>query len=591
MNPKRYALIIGNGEYNDPKLPPLKAPAADAKALAAILGDEKIGGFDEVIPLVDQAETDVRRKISAFLANKKHDDLVLIYFSGHGVLDSRGRLYLALRDTQTDILTGTAIPSTFIVDEMNGCNSRSQVLILDCCHSGAFTHGVKAGDQKAVTETTFEGKGYGRFVLTATDSIQYALDAGQFVRGVDETKLSIFTKFLLEGLKTGRADQNNDGDVSLDEWYDYTYKWVLDSTSKQVPHKWVYGQEGALIIAKNPTPQSPKPSPPIPPPPVDDSNPRRISYKIIAALVGLVGITLVALFSYPSIKKWFAPIPATPIIIAASPTTSLPASSPSVPAVPSKLWITYNSDQNGNRDIFELNPASGEKRDVITDSSHDKVGVWSPDGKFLAFESNRNSTIYYQIYLFDNEQKKTTRLTELAECSNWSPAWSPDGTKLVFYSNCENAQRNIYMMNRDGSGREKLTSGTDEDRFPVFSPDGNSIAFTSTPKKINQIWLMDLDGGNQKYLADGCGSTFSPDGNWLWFSTNCEDSDIKRIQIDGTNLSTVGSMFGHNPSISPDGQFVVFQSNNDIWMMDVDGSNPTQLTSGSAVDGAPSWKP
>lgn len=73
-------------------------------------------------------------------------------------------------------------------------------------------------------------------------------------------------------------------------------------------------------------------------------------------------------------------------------------------------------------------------------------------------------------------------------------------------------------------------------------------------------------------------------------SSTCEDSDIKRIQINGSNLSTVGTVMGRYPSVSPDGLFVIFESNGDIWSMWVDGSHPVQLTSGSAVDGAPSWK-
>src|SRR6266542_7063077 len=91
----KYALIIGNNKYDDSKLAQLKTPAADSQALAKILADKTIGSFDEVTPLINQTETRIRRAISTFLTNKKPDDLVLLYFSGHGILDDRGRLYLA----------------------------------------------------------------------------------------------------------------------------------------------------------------------------------------------------------------------------------------------------------------------------------------------------------------------------------------------------------------------------------------------------------------------------------------------------------------------------------------------------------------
>ena len=244
----KYALIIGNNKYNDPKLAQLKTPAADSTALAKVLDDKMIGSFDEVTPLINQTETRIRRAISTFLTNKKPDDLVLLYFSGHGVLDDRGRLYLALKDTQVDLLKATSIPSSFVADEMDSCRSKRQILVLDCCHSGAFGRGTK-GEQKAVTETTFEGSGFGRVVLTASDSTQYAFEGDQVIK---QTELSLFTHFLLEGLKTGQADTNNDGHISLDEWYDYTYGKVISETPRQVPHKWSYNQQGDIIIARNP---------------------------------------------------------------------------------------------------------------------------------------------------------------------------------------------------------------------------------------------------------------------------------------------------------------------------------------------------
>src|SRR6266496_6672416 len=246
----KYALIIGNNKYDDPKLAQLKTPAADSAALAKVLDDKTIGSFDQVTSLVNQSESKVRRAVSAFLTEKKPDDLVLLYFSGHGVLDDRGRLYLALKDTQVSLLKATSIPSSFVADEMDSCRSRRQILVLDCCHSGAFARGTKGEqEQKAITETTFEGSGFGRVVLTASDSTQYALEGDQVIR---QTELSLFTHFLLEGLKTGEADVNNDGFIALDEWYDYTYNRVVSETPRQVPHKWSYNQQGDLVIAKNP---------------------------------------------------------------------------------------------------------------------------------------------------------------------------------------------------------------------------------------------------------------------------------------------------------------------------------------------------
>ncbi|HEX5941882.1 MAG TPA: caspase family protein [Anaerolineales bacterium] len=244
----KYALIIGNNKYDDPKLAQLKTPAADSQALAKVLDDKTIGSFDAVTSLINQKETRVRRAISEFLTHKKPDDMVLLYFSGHGVLDDRGRLYLALKDTQVDLLKATSLPSSFLTDEMDSCRSKRQILILDCCHSGAFARGTK-GEQKAVTEATFEGSGFGRVVLTASDSTQYALEGNQVLK---QTEFSLFTHFLLDGLRTGQADINNDGQISLDEWYDYTYSRVISETPRQVPHKWSYNQQGDLVIARNP---------------------------------------------------------------------------------------------------------------------------------------------------------------------------------------------------------------------------------------------------------------------------------------------------------------------------------------------------
>ncbi len=252
---RRCALVIGNSEYEDPTLSKLKTPEADVHALASALRDPSIGGFDEVQELINQPEAVVSRAISTFFAQKKPDDLLMLYFSGHGVLDPQGRLFLAVKDTQRNLLNATAIPAGFITDDMDSCRSKRQLLILDCCHSGAFARGAK-GDAPAVTKTTFEGNGYGRVVLTASDSTQYALEGDQVI---EQAAFSLFTHYLLEGLTTGKADSAQDGWITLDEWYDYAYERVVSDTPGQTPRKWVYNQQGELVIAKNPAPQTIEP--------------------------------------------------------------------------------------------------------------------------------------------------------------------------------------------------------------------------------------------------------------------------------------------------------------------------------------------
>ncbi|MDR8393017.1 caspase family protein [Aliifodinibius sp. S!AR15-10] len=253
---RKYALFVGNSEYDSDSLVDLEAPLADVRDLANLFRDEKIGGFDEVVELINSPESEIRQTIGGFFLNKKPEDLLLLYFSGHGVLDDRGHLYLAVKDTRPDLLRATAISADFIADDMDLCRSKRQILILDCCHSGAFRRGIKGGG-KALTASTFEGNGSGRIVLTASDRREFAMEGNQVL---DKAKTSLFTHFLLEGIMSGEADRDGDSFISLDEWYDYAYEKVVSNLPTQTPRRWVYNQEGRLIIARNPCPEKNKPA-------------------------------------------------------------------------------------------------------------------------------------------------------------------------------------------------------------------------------------------------------------------------------------------------------------------------------------------
>ncbi len=247
---KRLALIVGNSLYRDETLSRLTSPDADVGALTDTLLAPELGGFDDLKLLVNSASHIVRREIFNFFSKKSRTDLLLFYFTGHGVLDERGRLYLALKDTDTKALRGTAIPASYITDEMDNSRSRRQVLVLDCCHSGAFARGTKGTTGKRVgTGSAFQGSGFGRVVLTASDATQYAWEGDQII---GEAESSLFTHFIVQGIQTGEADANQDGNITIDEIYDYAYNQMLEFTPNQTPGKWSFKEQGELIIARSP---------------------------------------------------------------------------------------------------------------------------------------------------------------------------------------------------------------------------------------------------------------------------------------------------------------------------------------------------
>jgi hypothetical protein len=254
---KKYALIIGNSQYADHNLARLQSPGSDVRALADVLRDDAIGGFHQVDEIIDQPVSEVRRAIARLYSRKEREDLLLLYFSGHGVVDDQGHLFLAVKDTERDFVRATAIPSSFISEEMDRSYSRRQLLILDCCHSGAFERGTKGTIGGSVgTGVAFQGSGYGRVVLTASDSTQYAWEGDRVLGNATN---SLFTHFLIQGLKTGEADLDRDGWVKLDELYEYVYGEVVKTTPKQTPGKWSYKQQGDIHVAKSPVVAKPLP--------------------------------------------------------------------------------------------------------------------------------------------------------------------------------------------------------------------------------------------------------------------------------------------------------------------------------------------
>jgi ABC-type branched-subunit amino acid transport system substrate-binding protein len=233
----RDALLIGCAEYEDPRFQQLSIARQDLETLAPVLENPEIGNFT-VNTLLGNQSDEVAAHIEKFFANRRSDDLLLLYFSCHGVLDPRERLYFVAANTRKDLLNATGISARWVKEQMDHSRSQRIVLLLDCCYSGAFGGGLTrrgAGAEDIVEQLG----GHGRVVITASDKKQYAYE-------------SRFTNAVVRGLGSGAADLDGDGQISVNELYRYVYNQVCQDTPNQTPTMSADRMRGELYLASNP---------------------------------------------------------------------------------------------------------------------------------------------------------------------------------------------------------------------------------------------------------------------------------------------------------------------------------------------------
>jgi hypothetical protein len=250
---RRLALVVATDRYDDASLSRLRSAAADADALSEVLSDPAVGGF-EVDVVRDAASWEVQAHIEGLLADSRSDDLVLIHFSGHGLKSDSGELFIAARNTRPDLLASTSVPADFVQRCVRSSRAGSIVLFLDCCYGGAFGEGVAvraAGPVNVHDSLPAErlGGGRGRAVITASSAIEYAFE-GSVLTADHEIPPSVFTSAVVHGLRTGDADRDEDGLVSLDELYDYVYDRVQEENPRQTPGRDIE-MSGELYLARS----------------------------------------------------------------------------------------------------------------------------------------------------------------------------------------------------------------------------------------------------------------------------------------------------------------------------------------------------
>jgi hypothetical protein len=249
---RRRALLVGVGRYEDERLARLPSPA-DVDSLARVLADPAIGDF--ATRVVDTPDGRLLPSMEEFFLDGAPDDLLLLYFGGHGIVDASGELHFATSTTRLEELASTSVPAAFLRALLDRGPSRQVVVLLDVSYGRSSLSGVSVKGQSEMPKARDEAPadlhldGRGRVILSASDAIQYAFDADG-VTDLREGSPSLFTSAIVDGLASGDADRDLDGFVSVDELYDYVYERMRER-SDRIPQK-SSSASGIVWIARNP---------------------------------------------------------------------------------------------------------------------------------------------------------------------------------------------------------------------------------------------------------------------------------------------------------------------------------------------------
>lgn len=230
---------------------------------------------------------------------------------------------------------------------------------------------------------------------------------------------------------------------------------------------------------------------------------------------------------------------------------------------PNGRFVAFASNRTGNNEIFVLELDRGQLVNVSSDAGDDNWPRWSPNGQRIAFHSNRDGN--YNLYTANPDGTDLRRVTKDAALDQW-PDWSPDGKRLAFRRGMD-----VYAVDAAGEEEnlERLTFlPTTIDQMPVWSPNGKQIAFMSLREGYPSVFLMSADGDTPEHPAVNLTPKDPADPASVWLSrAPAWSKNGRQIYFMSFRPSTGGDI--------------------EIFVMNDDGTGVTRLTFSAGEDGGP----
>jgi TolB protein len=284
------------------------------------------------------------------------------------------------------------------------------------------------------------------------------------------------------------------------------------------------------------------------------------------------------------------------------------AASADYPAAPAPdgsalLAVSVTEREQQQLERMVLLAPDGSVRHIGPISARVRGPSWSPDGRWIVFESDTAS--FRDLYRIDRDGSGLRRLTQNPE-GNFEPAVSPDGGWIAFVSS-RDGDAEVYVMRADGSEPRRITAFHRDDWAPRWSPDGRRIAFLSNRESVDRVFVVGADGTELRRLDTAAPDTmhaeadpaWAPDGARLALTVRTRGG-VSRVAVHDlrTGTRTVVSAPGEpasTPAWSPDGRPLVYvvdrDGDADLRIVRADGSAGATIVRSPGPDWLPRWVP